>query len=160
MILKRIPAGALVAAVIAMGAFFTWARADAAPGSDSEMKSEIAALRRATGKFHGLENTLASGRSDLHLCVNQMGQHYANSNTFGDGVLDPVNPEAMVYADDGRGQLQLVAVEWVSTTPGQVLGIPLHFNPSVDLWILHAWIWRQNPNGMFTDMNPDVGNCP
>jgi hypothetical protein len=66
----------------------------------------------------------------------------------------------MVYAHNPDGSLRLVAVEWVSTTPGTVLDIPLHFNPDVGLWILHAWIWQDNPAGMFADMNPTIGNCP
>jgi len=123
-------------------------------------QADLAPLRRATAQFHDLDATLASGRVDLHLCVDQMGQHFADPNTFADGVLDPVNPEAMVYADDGKGHLRLVAVEWVSTTPGQVMNIPLHFNPDVDLWVLHAWVWSPNPDGMFADMNPRMGNCP
>jgi hypothetical protein len=118
------------------------------------------ALRRATVRFHDLDATLRSGRVDLHLCIDMMGQHYADPDTFSDGVLDPIHPEAMVYEDRGRGHLRLVAVEWVSTTPGEVMNIPLHFNPDVQLWVLHAWIWKHNPDGTFADMNPRVGDCP
>ena len=89
-----------------------------------------------------------------------MGQHYANPDTFSDGVLDPLDPEAMVYADDGTGKLRLVAIEWISTTPGSVMGAPLHFNDTFKVWIHHAWIWSPNPNGMFADHNPRIGNCP
>jgi hypothetical protein len=89
-----------------------------------------------------------------------MGQHFADPATFFDGILDPVDPEAMVYADDGTGHLRLVAVEWVSDQPGEVMNIPLHFNPAVQLWVLHAWVWSPNPSGMFADMNPRIGNCP
>jgi hypothetical protein len=120
----------------------------------------LTALRVATARFHSLKATAASGRVDLHLCVDMMGQHYANQATFADDVLDPIHPEAMVYEDNGHGHLHLVAVEWVSTTPGEVMHIPLHFNPDVGLWVLHAWIWKHNPAGMFADMNPRVGNCP
>ena len=120
----------------------------------------LLALRIATARYHSINATLASGRVDLHLCVDQMGQHFADPNTFDDGKLDPIHPEAMVYEDTGHNHLRLVAVEWVSTTPGEVMNIPLHFNPDVGLWVLHAWIWKHNPDGMFADMNPLVGNCP
>jgi hypothetical protein len=92
--------------------------------------------------------------------MDQMGQHFANPDTFSDGILDPVDPEAMVYEDKGHGNLHLVAVEWVSTTPGTVMNVPLHFNPDVQLWVLHAWVWKDNPAGVFNDTNPTVGNCP
>src|SRR4051812_40925276 len=100
---------------------------------------DFTALRQATARFHDVKKTLKSGRVDLHLCVDMMGQHYADPKTLSDGKLHPTDPEAMVYADDGHGNLRLVAVEWVSTTPGRVMNVPLHFNPAVQLYVLHAW---------------------
>jgi hypothetical protein len=148
-------ASLLVVVLFAAGmSMLSWAPAGAAG------QSGLAGLRQATARFHDLDATLASGRVDLHLCVDHMGQHFADPETFSDGVLDPVDPEAMVYSDDGAGHLRLVAVEWVSTAPGTVMDIPLHFNPAVDLWVLHAWVWSPNPDGMNADMNPRIGNCP
>jgi hypothetical protein len=121
---------------------------------------DLSRLRSATARFHSLRETAKSGRVDLHLCVDQMGQHFADPTTFSDGELRWLHPEAMVYSDDGRGHLHLVAVEWVSDTPGSVKGIPLHFNPAVNLWVLHAWVWEHNPAGTFADMNPRIGDCP
>jgi hypothetical protein len=40
------------------------------------------------------------------------------------------------------------------------MGRDLHFNPSVGQWVLHAWVWSPNPDGMFADMNPRIGACP
>src|SRR6478736_6273659 len=115
-----------VGALLATGAYFVpWASAGAAGQSD------LAGLRHATAKYHNIGTTLRSGRSDLHLCVDHMGQHYADTRAFSDGVLNALDPEAMVYADDGAGHLRLVAVEWVSTTPGEVMGITLHLNPAL-----------------------------
>jgi hypothetical protein len=130
-------------------------------GAAASRRPGVGALRDATAKFHRVKEALDSGRVDLHLCVDQMGQHYANPDTFSDGVLDPLDPEAMVYANDGPNHhLRLVAVEWVSTTPGTVMNMPLHLNPDLGVWVLHAWIWQHNPDGMFEDMNPRIGNCP
>jgi hypothetical protein len=134
------------------------ALAGAAPESS---QSGFAGLRAATAKYHKVDAALASGRVDLHLCVDHMGQHYANPETFSDGVLDPTDPEALVYTDDGKGHLRLVAVEWVSTTPGHVAGQgDLHLNTSVGLWVLHAWVWAPNPDGVHADMNSRIGVCP
>src|SRR5215471_264407 len=155
--MKRTMLTGVLSLVFATGFSVALALPSAASGPG---QSGLAALRSATDRFHDLAATRASGRVDLNLCVDQMGQHFANPDTFFDGKLDPVDPEAMVYADDGRGHLRLVAVEWVSDQPGDVMDIPLHFNPAVGLWVLHAWVWAPNPAGMFTDMNPRIGNCP
>ena len=146
---------AVLSLILATGASIALALPSAASG-----QSGLAALRTATARFHDLEATTGSGRVDLHLCVDHMGQHFADPTTFFDGKLDPVDPEAMVYADDRNGRLRLVAVEWVSDHPGDVMNIPLHFNPAVGLWVLHAWVWSPNPTGTFADMNPRIGNCP
>lgn len=128
-------------------------------GGDTISRRDLGRLRASTARFHRVERALASGRVDLGLCFDQMGQHYADPATFGDGILDPLAPEALVYEDDGH-RLRLVAVEWVSTTPGEVLGVPLHLNESLGVWVLHAWVWRHNPNGVLADFNPRVGDCP
>ena len=153
--MKRTLVIAVLSLTFAAGSLVAFALPSGASG-----QSALAALRNATARFHDLRATNASGRVDLHLCVDHMGQHFADPNTFSDGILDPVNPEAMVYADDGMGHLRLVAVEWVSDAPGEVMGMPLHFNPAVGLWVMHAWVWSPNPSGMFADMNPRIGTCP
>ena len=72
------------------------------------------------------------------------------------------------HGDDG--DLELVAVEWIARGPNSnppgpataptVLGTPMHIlNPAVGFHIMHAWIWKPNPAGMFADFNPDV-TCP
>jgi hypothetical protein len=152
--IKRLAVFPVIIAALAVGTALV------SPAAGASGQSDVAALRQATAKFHDLDATRATGRVDLHLCMDHMGQHFADPQTFSDGILDPTNPEAMVYADDGMGHLRLVAVEWVSTTPGTVMNIPLHFSSDVGLWILHAWIWSPNPDGMFADMNPRIGNCP
>jgi hypothetical protein len=120
---------------------------------------EVNAIRDWATPFASSDDAVASGRVDLDLCFDHMGDHFADPASFGDGVLDPVKPEALVYADvDGTSQL--VAVEWVSTQPGEVLGIPLHLNHDLDVWVLHAWVGLDNPMGMLADHNPDVGTCP
>jgi hypothetical protein len=132
----------------------------AAASPASAGQSDLAALRGATAQYHSVDAALDSGRVDLHLCFDMMGEHYADPATFGDGVLDPLDPEALVYAHVG-GKLKLVAVEWVSTTPGTVPGFgDLHLNAALGVYVMHAWIWAPNPDGMFADMNPRIGDCP
>ena len=157
--MRKALAGVVVVATAALAGLGLTAAALASSSNDHR-HDQFAPLRRATARYHNVDRAIASGRTDLHLCVDHMGQHYADPNTFGDGILDPQDPEAMVYADDGKGHLRLVAVEWVSTTPGSVMGHDLHFNDAVGVWVLHAWIWARNPSGIWADMNPRIGTCP
>ena len=130
---------------------------------------KLAQVMVATAKYHSVAIAERDGFSDLGLCVDQMGEHWVNLDSadgdttpdvFQDGVLDRRHPEALVYAHRG-GRLQLVAVEWVSTEPGTVPGIgELHLNESLGVWVLHAWVWKHNPNGVLSDTNPRVGDCP
>jgi len=148
--------GTALAAVTAATLFGVTSVATAEKGG----KSDLSALKNATARFHDVDKAVATGRVDLGLCVDQMGQHYANPQTF-DHTVDPLDPEAMVYADDGKGHLKLVAVEWVATDPNQaVMGHELHFNPAVGVYVLHAWIWAPNPVDTWADMNPRIGDCP
>ena len=83
--------------------------------------------------------------------------------------MDPLQPEAMVYAPGLQGQLNLGAVEYIvpadkwdaagHTQPPMVLKHHLHLNKDLGVYVLHAWIWRNNPAGIFKDWNPTV-SCP
>lgn len=105
-----------------------------------------------------------------------MGFHYFNKALIDDWTVnpqnpvDPLKPEGLVYAPGPDGKLQLVAVEYVVPGSGSagggvdeaptVLGMEMHILvPAVGWHILHAWIWRDNPSGMFADWNPKVV-CP
>ena len=156
-----------VAALAGIGAYATQVAAhDATSAGDDRSTGvytltdeEIAAIQATIEPFADPAAAEAAGRVDLDLCFDMMGDHYADPATFGDGVLDAANPEALVYAEVDGAQ-QLVAVEWVSTAPGEVLGIPLHLNHDLDVWVLHAWVGLDNPAGLLADHNPDLGACP
>jgi len=154
-------------AVASLVAYTTAASAHDTAGAEGDRSTgvyaltddEVTAIRDWAAPFASSDDAVAGGRVDLDLCFDHMGDHFADPASFGDGVLDPVKPEALVYADvDGTNQL--VAVEWVSTQPGEVLGIPLHLNHDLDVWVLHAWIGLDNAMGMLADHNPAVGTCP
>jgi hypothetical protein len=35
-----------------------------------------------------------------------------------------------------------------------------HRHPVLPLWVLHTWLWKDNPAGVFADWNPAVRPCP
>lgn len=136
----------------------------------------LAEVRAATAPFHRPEAAQAAGWDlvpGLDYCFNKpgvgaMGFHYINTGLL-DLELDPMQPEAMVYAPGPDGLLQLGAVEYIvpaapwdaagNTMPPTLLGRQFHLNSALGVYVLHAWIWRNNPAGMFEDYNPEVA-CP
>lgn len=141
-------------------------------------RSELAKVRQATAKFHRVEVARQAGydlREGLDQCfdnpgVGGMGFHYINTDKdVFDLKLDALQPEAMVYAPGPKGQLELGAVEYIvpaaewdaagNTEPPMVLGHHLHLNKDLGVYILHLWLWKHNPAGMFEDWNPTV-SCP
>ena len=133
-------------------------------------------VRRATAQFQRTEAAQAAGydlRPKLDHCFNKpgvgaMGYHYINTDIL-DLTLDPLQPEAMVYAPERKGKLELGAVEYIvpaaawdgagNTDPPSLLGQHLHLNQELGVYVLHVWLWKDNPSGMFVDWNPKV-SCP
>ena len=97
-----------------------------------------------------------------------MGYHYIHTGLL-DLTVDALQPEAMVYVPGPNGQFKLGAVEYIvpaadwdangHTEPPSLLGHHFHLNQDLGVYVLHAWIWRQNPLGIFEDWNPNV-TCP
>ena len=64
------------------------------------------------------------------------------------------------------GKLTLVAVEWIVLGPvtpdpmlewPTVLGQDIHvLHRALGWYIHHAWVWKHDPSGMFSDWNPEV----
>ena len=96
-----------------------------------------------------------------------MGLHYIDQDLMDDQV-DITKPEALVYELDANGDITgLVAHEyivpidaWTKTTPPQLFGMDFHEHPTLPLWVLHTWLWKDNPAGIFQDWNPAVRQCP
>jgi hypothetical protein len=137
---------------------------------------ELAKVRKATAQFHRTEVAQAAGWDlvpGLDHCFNNpgvgaMGYHYINTALL-DTTIDVLQPEAMVYAPGPNGPLQLAAVEYIvpaeawdalgTNEPPSALGQHFHLNPTLGVYVLHAWIFKHNPSGMFEDWNPNVV-CP
>jgi hypothetical protein len=104
--------------------------------------------------------------------VGAMGQHYVRGDLVGDPAIDPLRPEALMYAPQPGGGWRLVGLEYVvlqadwhaafgAATP-TVLGLPLKAVGAPNRYGLppfyqrHVWLWRHNPAGSFEDWNPNV----
>ena len=151
---------------------------------DAGLQLELAQVRGATARFHELDEALAagyelgwvngSGQRIVAGCVSHptagaMGYHYFNAALMADNAVNALEPEVLVYAPAPEGGVRLVAVEWVvrsaqSNPPGvseapSVLGMEMHIlvpPPGPAFYLTHAWVWANNPAGMFADWNPQV----
>lgn len=134
----------------------------------------LANLRAATAKYHDIAVAEAAGYEIGSPCVSvpglgAMGFHYVNFG-YVDGNYDPTQPEALLYEMDKNGNMKLVAVEFVVVSAAwdahhamipyfgtQIFDIALAPVPlPFDNYQLHVWVWRHNPNGIFTKFNPNV----
>jgi hypothetical protein len=137
----------------------------------SDVSAWLAELRSETAPFQRFDVGVEAGWDvPLTGCfemsgVGGMGYHYANGALL-DGDVSELTPETLLYEPQKNGRMRLVAVEYIvpfsfvpSDAPAPtVAGIPLRQNYGAGLWALHAWIWKHNPTGVFSDWNPDV-NC-
>lgn len=134
-------------------------------------QSDLAQVRAATAQFQRSAVAEAAGYVNVNAeCVAHpelggMGYHFVNFGLV-DLELDAQQPEILVYAPSPSGKLKLVAVEYAvpiepwdaaHNHPPMVLGQHLHANPILGLYVLHAWIWQNNPAGIYEDWNPSVG---
>lgn len=131
----------------------------------------LQAVREATAPFRSVANAEAAGYEAFLECFDSpaeggMGQHYVDFEAM-DAIVDATHPEALVYEVEQSGKLRLVAVEYLvpvelvdPENPPSLFGHDFHPHATLPVWILHAWVWKANPTGMFEDWNPNVGRCP
>ena len=176
---RLLAAGALgIATVTAVGAVVTASPPSASGHADHDhhamRAADQAAAMVATARYQDVgvaeEAGWASTIGTLG-CFQDgrggMGVHYVNSSLM-DNVVDITKPEALVYELDAAGNViglvaheYIVPVEaWTSQKPPRLFGMDFHRHPVLPLWVLHTWLWKPNPTGMFADWNPAVRPCP
>ena len=117
--------------------------------------------------------TSAQGKMGYHLINTDLRGSPASPATA-NAELDPMKPEMLLYEKRADGKLHLVGVEYLvfqqawealhGSEPPMLLGqtVPLSVHsftpggPEVPHYELHVWIWKPNPNGMFSHWNPNI----
>jgi hypothetical protein len=134
------------------------------------VQRQLNRVRLSTVRFHSVAKAERAGYVEFLECFDDpmggMGQHYVDLEAL-DNEVRATHPEAMVYEVKRDGRLRLVGVEYivpnspeVAADPPRLFGLQFHLNTTLDVWVLHAWIWKWNPLGMFEDWNPRVRACP
>lgn len=145
--------------------------------SAAQSAQDLAALRKATARYHDVGTALADGflAPPPDECIaappGGMGYHYVNPSHM-DLEIDPRRPEVLLYEPMRNGRLRLVGAEFlvhgdswdgVHADPPSFAG--RDFDPPSDrgatsppgpFYTLHVWIWRTNPSGTFAPFNPRV----
>lgn len=134
---------------------------------EAEQQKAVVTLRRATDRYHRLSAAIADGFVFLHPCEVRPGEGlvgmvYVNPQRLDDRI-DLSRPEALVYEPRKDGPPKLVAVElaipyaaWSDPQPPTFLGATFQEEDEFQVFGLHIWVWRQNPNGLFEEVNPRV----
>jgi hypothetical protein len=104
----------------------------------------------------------------MHYPKGAMGVHFVNLTIR--GAPDPMKPNILIYEPVGK-DLRLVAVEWLVPLTAKTKKRPSLFGKPFDgpmegheplipkqyvHYDLHAWLFKDNPLGMFTPTNPNV----
>jgi hypothetical protein len=159
--------------------------AETAAGGDTDgsedLPEDLQAVHEATADFVDPATAEAAGYQLAEECVahpegqGAMGWHSVNPELAQDTELSETEPEVLVYVPDGDGGRELGALEWFIADADQDLatdgdrpslfgqefdgpmepheeGQPVHYD-------LHAWMYTDNPDGLFAPWNPDV-SCP
>ncbi len=148
-----------------------------AQGSDQPMPKlspELEAVRDKMAKYKDPFLAVHDGYFSTLGCVEypdgNMGVHFLNPALIGP-VPDPAAPPIVMYEPDKAGKLHLVAVEWfvplatgVKERPklfGQPFEGPMEGHvplipKQLHHYDLHAWLFRENPAGLFHHSNPNV----
>jgi hypothetical protein len=138
--------------------------------SSASLLRDLATLRRVTAPFHNFNKAVAAGwGTKITDCMADpkgaggMGFHYGNTALI-NATVSVDKPELLLYEPEEDGGLRLVAVEYIipydfhsrDAEPPVLFGQQFKQNDVFKLWGLHAWVWKENPSGIFASWNPRV----
>jgi hypothetical protein len=178
----------LPAAALALVASTSFANAQAKQqGKAADNNTAINAVKAALDKYKDPIAAVRDGYLSTIGCVDfptggtehgsmeykpgAMGVHFINMALVGP-KLDSTKPQVLLYEPVGD-KLVLTGAEWfvptaVSKTPPTILGHQLMgpmeghapiMPAELHHWDLHVWLYKNNPNGMFSATNSAV-KCP
>ena len=135
-------------------------------------------VRNATARYININVAIAEGWVTATPCVSgpdtgAMGVHLVLPSRLSSGVLNPEQPEALIYEPMANGAMRLVGVEfivlesvWTTNNPAggvpalegnllNYIGAPNRFGLPA-FYEMHVWAWEQNPKGSYADWNTHV----
>ena len=138
----------------------------------------IAKVRAATARFIDINQAFHAGFVTGTPCVSgpdagAMGVHLVMVSRITSLVLDPTQPQALIYEPNADGTMRLVGVEFIVLENVWALANPAGGVPALDgnlmnyvgapnryglpaFYELHVWAWQNNPKGSYADWNTQV----
>lgn len=135
-------------------------------------------VRAATARFIDINQAFLAGFVTGTPCVSgpdsgAMGVHLVMLSRIGSLVLDPTQPQALIYEPNADGTMRLVGVEYIVLESVWALANPAGGVPALDgnlmnyigapnryglpaFYELHVWAWQNNPKGSYADWNTQV----
>lgn len=120
---------------------------------------ELAKAMSSASRYHDVRKAIADGYRDTGIVLPNMGRHFLKQELL-DATFEAERPELLVYTPDST---VLVALEYavpIELSPGAPEGFSGQADEWVPfggtLWTLHAWVWKDNPDGMFNPTNTRV----
>jgi hypothetical protein len=161
----------------ALGALLTLPVTGAAV-ADTAPTPLIDKVRAATARFIDINQAFHAGFVTGTPCVSgpdagAMGVHLVMGSRIASLVLDPTQPQALIYEPNADGTMRLVGVEFIVLDSVWVLNNPNGGVPALDgnlmnyvgapnryglpaFYELHVWAWQNNPKGSYADWNTQV----
>lgn len=135
----------------------------------TSLNQDLATLRALTAQYHDFEKAMAAGWEVLvpgcrdNPPVGGMGWHFLNPAYIG-LYLDVLEPQVLIYEPEKNGRMRFVGVEYLipfdilpsDAEPPVLMGQEFLQNFGDNVWMLHVWVGRHNPDGMFATWNPKV----
>ncbi len=142
----------------------TAAPAQAVPEPDPLVWVDLVPAYTTTAKYSYEPLAPPDGWARTDTCVSGMGYRYDNAEYLADTVVDPAKPEFLLFeGGSDASDRDLVAVGWAVANTGQaapqLFGKTFSSTEVSGYYTLHAWIYEDNPEGLFVGFNPTV-NCP
>ncbi|MER5521788.1 hypothetical protein [Streptomyces sp. NPDC002763] len=173
MSLRSRTAGAVLALAVPFALAAVPAGAAPVPEADPFVWTDLTPTYTATADYQYEPFAVTDGYKPTGDCTKDTatgkggaGHHYVNLALV--GSLDPAEPAGLLYETDSDGGRALVGVEWIvradtaTTAPtlfGQTFQGPATLPGVGSVYTLRAWIWKDNPSGLFAPWNPTV-TCP
>jgi hypothetical protein len=174
---RRLPLPASLVLVLAFGCG-TAPDADRAAAGEPEHdmaampyegeQADLAELRRVTAGFDDIAAARAAGYTEqitscwYHRERGGQGYHFGRPDLI-DGEVALQEPELLMYEPRPDGSFEFLGVEyivpvsaWDRPEPPALLGRQFMRNDRLGLHVLHVWLGRDNPSGLYADWNPAV----
>lgn len=137
-------------------------------GMAMEESAELESVRQLTASFTDIGAARAAGYTEAitscwyHRDNGGQGIHFGRPELI-DGTVSLLEPELVMYEPLEDGSLQFLAIEyivpldaWTEAEPPTLFDQQFMRNEQLGLWVLHVWLGKENPEGLYANWNPNV----